>query len=320
MARVNPLVLSQIFNTGRGIQTPAAAFLVGRKIKEDRETQDVINSLREAQTDFARARAEGIRNPPPKEPTMGAKQFREGENFVTRKTIDGVPDMSPEGILASSKISQSAPQVNITNIPEGRGRETKAARDRIRQENENMEGLLDEVAIAIGRNRDVPGAAGLRGAGAELIEGTLSQIPGVGAAASEVAEGLTGVDATELSKIRTQGRLLVARLVPVVTGDTSGRYTEQEQKRTKEVEAQLEALRTADQIEGALSEVQAITIRGEVRKRGEEFINKAAGKELDLTIPEGINEWGNLLMEKYNLSQEDASVELRRHLFMLGYL
>ena len=50
MARVNPLVLSQIFRTGQGAASPAAAFLVGRKIKEDREAQDIINTLREAQT------------------------------------------------------------------------------------------------------------------------------------------------------------------------------------------------------------------------------------------------------------------------------
>ncbi len=318
MARVSPVTLNQIFRTGANAGSPIAAFLVGRQERAERERQDELLGLQTRRVAADEARVEILSQPKPTDNFVDlTPEQKRGlgipeTSFAQRNTRTGkvtIDDAPREGAL-----------VNVSVGDEGRGRETKAARDRIRQENENMEALLDEVSIAIGRNRDVPGAAGIRGAGAEFIEGTLSQVPGVGNVASEVAEGITGVDATELSKIRTQGRLLVARMVPIVTGDTSGRYTEQEQQRTKEVEAQLEALRTAPQIEGALSEVQAITLRGEVRKRGQEFIDKAAGKSIDLTTAEGINEWGNLLMEKYNLTQEDASAELRRHLVMLGHL
>ncbi|KKL84868.1 hypothetical protein LCGC14_1960460, partial [marine sediment metagenome] len=37
---------------------------------------------------------------------QGSKQFREGADFVTRSTASGVPDMSPAGVLTTSKIDR----------------------------------------------------------------------------------------------------------------------------------------------------------------------------------------------------------------------
>lgn len=42
----------------------------------------------------------------PGDPDTTTKQFREGDEFVTRRVVDGVPDMTEEGVLSRSKIDR----------------------------------------------------------------------------------------------------------------------------------------------------------------------------------------------------------------------
>jgi hypothetical protein len=52
-------------------------------------------------------------------PAYGTDQLREGGEYVTRRTVDGSPDMSPAGVLARSPISEGAPTTTV-NLGEGR--------------------------------------------------------------------------------------------------------------------------------------------------------------------------------------------------------
>ena len=251
---------------------------------------------------------------PQRQPKIGQKQIRVGDDFVTFRTVDGALDreISRSPIDRVQRVEQGEP-----GSFSGPRRETPGNRDEVRRNLERNNDLRGEVAIAMRRNRESPGASGLRGGTQALIEGTLGQIPGIGDAATDLASEFTGVDAKELARNRTQAKLIVARLVPVVTGDTSGRYTEQEQARTKEVAAQLDLLKNPVQIDGALSEIQAISLRGDVRLFGQQFINQTVGSEVDLNTDEGMNKWGNTLMEKFALTEEDALEELVRHMEMI---
>jgi hypothetical protein len=129
---------------------------------------------------------------------------------------------------------------------------------------------------------------------------------------------MTGVDATELAAIRTQGRVLVARMIPTITGEESGRYTQQEQELARKTEGQLELLKTADQIEGALSELQSIKLRGEMRTRGAEFIKDVTGESINILTDEGYQKWGNKLVNQFGLRFEDAVIELDRHVEIMS--
>ena len=53
-------------------------------------------------------------------------------------------------------------------------------------------------------------------------------------------------------------------------------------------------------------------------KFGQSFINETAGGQIDLNTDDGINEWGNLLMDRFALTEEDALEELARHREILG--
>ena len=192
----------------------------------------------------------------PKPPRISQKQIREGDEFVTYRTVDGALDrvISRSPIDRVQRVEQGGP--GEFSRPT---RETPGNRDKLREEAERNSSLRGELAIAMRRNREFSGAAGAGGVIQEIVEGTIGQVPGVGGAASVAAAELTGVDARQLARIRTQAKTIVARLVPVVTGDTSGRYTEQEQQRTREVQSQLEFFKTQTQIDGALSENQIVT-------------------------------------------------------------
>lgn len=250
----------------------------------------------------------------PETPKIGIRQIRQGDDFVTVETINGRPgrELARSPISSIQRVEQGPPG-SFSGM-----RETPGNRDDLRERMERNSDLRGELAIAMRRNRDIPGAAGVRGATQAAIEGTLGQIPGVGDAATEIAAEITGADAREIARMRTQAKLIVARLVPVVTGDTSGRYTEQEQARTKEVQSQLELFKTPTQIDGALSEIQAISLRGDVRLLGQSFIDETAGEKIDFSTDEGINRWGNILVDKFALTEDDALEELARHIELLG--
>jgi hypothetical protein len=50
----------------------------------------------------------------PSETKETTQQFREGTEYVTRRVINGKPDMSPGGVVARSPISESAPKTTVT--------------------------------------------------------------------------------------------------------------------------------------------------------------------------------------------------------------
>ena len=344
-----------IFDDIANIRTarPLTAFLVGRRNREDRLRQDRLLALqernigslietREGQLELQQDILRGNREAAEEGARTEALQLRARKAAVLpqldKARRGGLIDDQTFGVLASrvatapnmdsfesamddidkflpkprQQIEQGAPGDFDT-----RGREGKAARDAIRAQNEATDNALGEFAIAIERNRNAPGAAGVPGRAQEVIAGTVGQIPGVGDALTDAAQRITGVDETELARIRTQARTLIAASIPTIVGDDSGRYTKEEQDITRQTLAQLNSFRTTEQIEGALTEVQAIKLRGELRKRKEEFLEHVMGAPVDLATAEGQDAWGNQLLE-FGLDREQAFEELVRHMEILG--
>lgn len=97
-----------------GNAQPIAAFLVGREQKLARERQQQIDELNAESTgvvnELRRAQTDNLRKPVA--PKVSARQFREGDEFVTRRVINGLPDMSDDGVLARSTIK--SPTTNFT--------------------------------------------------------------------------------------------------------------------------------------------------------------------------------------------------------------
>jgi hypothetical protein len=77
--------------------------------------------------------------------------------------------------------------------------------------------------------------------------------------------------------------------------------------------------RSADQVLGGVSELQAITIRGEVRLNGQDAIRFLTGENIDITTEEGIQAWGDWLESQGGLSEELALEEIKKHLIFIGY-
>lgn len=199
----------------------------------------------------------------------------------------------------------------------GGGFETASNRDEERTRLRRVMDMTGELAESIGNVRQYPRSAGSIGAAADVAN-RLGDIPGVGHAVEGVTQSVTGLSPEQLATIRTQGEAMVAKLVPVITGDESGRYTDTEQKRTRDIQAQSKFWRTSDQVIGGLSELQSIEIRGEIRKTGMNGLSMLAGQPVDLSTDEGINRWGEVLVNRYQLSPEMAVEEIRKHRNILG--
>jgi len=150
----------------------------------------------------------------------------------------------------------------------------------------------------------------------------LADVPVVGQFITTLTENMTGLDPTELSEIRTQSESMVARLVPVVTGDDSGRYTDNEQARARDIQAQSKFWKWSDQVIGGLSELQSIQIRGEIRKSGGAALQMFSGSPISLVGPEGINDdgvnaWYETLINRYGIPPEKAEDEIIKHIDLL---
>ena len=190
--------------------------------------------------------------------------------------------------------------------------ETASNRDLEIKRLRNITQLSGELSRSIKNTRANPYSSGLIGVGADALN-RFGDVPIAGDIITSITEGVTDLSPEELARVLTQSQLLVAKLVRVVTGDDSGRYTEAEQERTIDIQAQRKFLKSSAQVLGGLSEIQAITVRGELRIRGAAAVETFTGQPLDILTDEGLNAWGDFLINEMGLSPELAIQEAVLH-------
>jgi hypothetical protein len=245
----------------------------------------------------------------PEKDKVTTKMFREGNDFVTREVINGRPGKE----LSRSKIDR---RQQIEQGPPG-SFQTKSAQDEETNRKRAVLTLTGEMAESLRNVQENPRSTGMIGAGADVAN-RLGDLPVVGSWITSVTKELTNLSPTELSEVRTQGASMIGKLVPVITGDTSGRYTDREQERTENIQKQSQFWTTAAQVTGGLGELQSISLRGEIRQNGAEGLAFLAGEPLDLTNDDDIEKWGETLMEQYGLPFDKAIDEIEKHQRMLG--
>ncbi len=245
-------------------------------------------------------------------PTATTKQFREGNEFVTRRIVDGRPDMTEAGVIGRSNIDRTQ-RIETTEVPF----ELPGNRDNEIKRQRNVVALTGELAESLRNVQQNPSSTGMIGAASEAAN-TFGDVPIIGDFITTVTEAATGLDPTNLAVIRTQGKAMVAKLVPVITGDDSGRYTDREQERTEQIQAQSKFWKTSAQVIGGLSELQSIQIRGELRTTGQQGLDLLAGFHVDLSTDNGIDLWGQILVERFGLPDAKALAELTKHIEILS--
>ncbi len=127
-------------------------------------------------------------------------------------------------------------------------------------------GSIDEVIKGLTAN---PGAVGLRGAIGENLAGLAGQFGDPG---RMMAENLQSGDE---HKVRTGIRMLTGQLIPRVTGDTSGRYSDRDMERVDAVNRGLNLMTNVDQALEALNVVREAIENG--KKKSMESLNRTRG-------------------------------------------
>lgn len=111
---------------------------------------------------------------------------------------------------------------------------------------------VGEVNTALMQLSENPGATGIRGAVVEKIGGLLGQI----------TDGNLDLGAAKNQELRTQLRSLIGANIRAVTGDASGRYSDQDQKLASAAMQATELTAAPGQIRAALETLRDVQRRG----------------------------------------------------------
>lgn len=144
-----------------------------------------------------------------------------------------------------------------------------------------------------------PQATGLSGLAIEKVGGVLEQVT-----------DLVGVDnnwlpTAEVQRVRSDLAALLGQYIPVVTGDDSGRYSDQDARRADAALPTRNPTASFGQVKSGLETMRDIEVRSRARAlmRGDGF---APG--IDLTYNEGRQNYASQLMSEGKTPQEAASI------------
>lgn len=172
------------------------------------------------------------------------------------------------------------------------GKQAIEISDEIRQTNTR----LSELDTALRNLRENPEAAGLSGL---LIEN-------VGGLAQQLTD-LAGIDrewlpTAPVQQTRTELASLLGQYIPTITGDESGRYSDQDMRRAQAALPASRATASFAQVESALLTLQDIEERSRmrVRMRADGF-----APEIDITYPDGQMRYAQQLMRE-GMTLEEA--------------
>lgn len=144
---------------------------------------------------------------------------------------------------------------------------TKAFQTDIQRQLLRDDKAIDQLDTVLNRLKGDPGkgippmvgATGARGWSSDFLAGIAEQLPGVG---DHVAELL---NSTDVAEVRAGMHLLLGAMVPYVTNDDSGRYSDRDIQLVKQVNRGLSPLSSHQQTIAALETVRDVIARGRVR-------------------------------------------------------
>jgi hypothetical protein len=164
---------------------------------------------------------------------------------ILARDVGGWLDRNPEGrVFSQQALAGGGAQQLLTKRQAGTARGVRV----------NMAGLLGS-AVQLRKDfaRLGPGIAGFRGGFGEALGGIMGQIsPQLG---SLVTKGITGASPEALSKFRADAQAMIAKLIPIFTGEESGRISEPERDIAKKASKALSPGASQAEILGALNSI-----------------------------------------------------------------
>ena len=158
---------------------------------------------------------------------------------------------------------------------------------------------LSELDNALSELRRNPNATGLSGLAIEKVGGVLQQ------AANWAGSDGNWLPTAEVQRTRTELASLLGQYIPTVTGDDSGRYSDQDMRRAEAALPAKNPTASFAQVRSALLTLRDIETRARARAlmRLDGF---APG--IDLTYPDGRNRYGEQLIREGKTPQEAADI------------
>jgi len=175
-----------------------------------------------------------------------------------RKDGREVPPGALRGFVGTRQQTETGPPGSFTQSVTPKGKEDAARKKR------GQINVREEITNFLTAAEASPGATGVRGAVSEKVGGLISQVFGTSAGDS-VSAVISDASPEEVRAVRTRARNLVAKLIPEISGDNSGRYTEQERAITEKAQASLDPTASIDQVVTAAKTLMSLSLEGEYR-------------------------------------------------------
>lgn len=168
----------------------------------------------------------------------------------------------------------------------------------VRTSLQTLSGNLEELQIVADKFKETPMAGGALGQLLDTSKGIAGQIDQL---FGTDLEGMVPGDRDKIVEARTQARFGVAMMLTTITGEASGRFTEQERRIAEETLRALNATSSPEQVIQAVDTAQQIMERS-LRRFADELLTTS---KLDLTKAENLDKAIGVLMEN-GLTQEQA--------------
>ncbi len=276
--RMHAMMLAQV-----RAKTRAGAARAGRLDEADLALQSLGTPADFIAPFMARARSAGETARVLRDADVGTQEVKVGDNIETRITRGGVVDMTDAGLVATA--ARSPTQTIVTGTPEDfdartpsqLGEATEVSIESLEESQQNILRLV-EVGTSVSQN---PRVAGVTGAINEVVGGPVGQVsPALAAGLSQM---LTGTDPQRAQQLRTDFRTIVAQNLSNITGEESGRYTEQERTIAENALRTLPASANAQQILGAFGAL----FQTELARESRELMRQNKPQRFDLLNESG---------------------------------
>lgn len=158
-------------------------------------------------------------------------------NVINRVPLEGIRDL--QGESETAEIVGAAVDSALQGMLTAR---SESQREEARQELGAAVGRLNSILITTRNVADAPNTAfGMRGR-LGLFVGDLTSQVAPDQVSNRISEMVTGIDNPQLRDLYASTVASAASLIPTITGDTSGRYTDTEQRLARGLAAALEGM------------------------------------------------------------------------------
>lgn len=182
------------------------------------------------------------------------------------------------------------------------GQTSKGRTQDLRVNLQELSGNIEELGIVSSKFEETPLAGGTIGQFLDVSKGIAGQIDQI---VGTDIESLVPGDRDKIVEARTQARFGVAMMLSTITGEESGRFTEQERKIAEETLRALNASSSPGQIKVAVDTATRIMARS-LRRTADELLTAA---KIDLKDVNNLDKAIGILMEN-GLTQEQADEAL----------